>query len=88
MSITRKIARRMAKAQMKKDGIQHPCRQYNKPGTIAFGHAGAGKTSYFAAHWREATARRQAELPRTRKRKPPHRATSCSGIIQSDCQQK
>ena len=73
MSITRKIARRMAKAQMKKDGIQHPCCRHNKPGTIAFGHAGAGKTSYFAAHWREAAARRQAELPSVQKRKQSRR---------------
>lgn len=74
MSIQRKIARRMAKVQMKKDGIQHPCRQHNKPETITFGHAGAGKTSYFASRWREAAAKRRAELPHILKRKQPRRA--------------
>lgn len=73
MSIARKLARRMAKAQMKIDGIQHPCRRHNKPGTIAFGHAGAGKASYFAARWREAAAKRQEELPSVQKRKQSRR---------------
>lgn len=73
MSIARKLARRMAKVQMKKDGIQHPCRQYNKPGTIAFRHTGAGKTSYFAAHWRAAATKRREELPSVQKRKQSRR---------------
>lgn len=73
MSIERKIARRMAKTQMKKDGIQHPCHQY-KPGVSvsSFVPPASGKTSYFASHWRKAAAKRQAELmgtPKTKQRR-------------------
>lgn len=78
MSIARKISRRMAKAQMKKDGIQHLCRQL---GVSVFGHAVAiGKTSYFASHWRKAAAKRYAELSRTQKSKPARRVRESARI--------
>lgn len=51
MNIGRKIARRMAKAQMRQFGIQHPCRE----------HGGRG-TSYFAAHWKRFAAKRRVAL--------------------------
>jgi len=63
MSTMRKIARQMAKTQMQEDGIQHPCRQYNRPGVVALGHTTSGeKTSYFASHWRAAAAKRMERL--------------------------
>lgn len=70
MSTARKIARQMAKTQMKNDGIHHPCRQYNKPGIAILGHTtGGGKTSYFASRWRAAAAKRMAELDRIKPKK-------------------
>ncbi|WP_040663629.1 hypothetical protein [Oscillibacter ruminantium] len=62
MNITRKIARRMAKKQMALEGIQHPCRKFNKPGVIFMGGSSAGKTSYFASCWESAAARYLASL--------------------------
>lgn len=81
MSTARKIARQMAKTQMKNDGIHHPCRQYNKPG-IAIHTTGEGKTSYFASHWRTAAAKRMAVIARMRPKK--RKAPKISGIIQTN----
>lgn len=64
MSTARKIARRMAKTQMKDDGIQHPCRKYNRPGIL--GHT---STSYFASHWRTAGAKKMAAIDRMKPKK-------------------
>lgn len=40
----RKLARSVAKANMKKKGIRRPCEKI---------HTKHGSTSYFAEHWRE-----------------------------------
>lgn len=68
--LTRKVRRRMAKAQMAAEGVQHPCRQVYKPGVIRFGGVVAGgKTSWFAANWERYAEKRQDMLsPKTGKR--------------------
>lgn len=68
--LIRKVRRRMAKAQMAVEGIQHPCRQVYKPGEVRFGNAvPGGKTSWFAANWERYAEKRQVMLsPKTGKR--------------------
>ena len=71
--LTRKVLRSMAKAQLKAEGIRKPCFQQNRPALTIFGRPQLGaKTSYFAAHWREACKRHplhpEKNQSKTRKR--------------------
>lgn len=51
----RKIDRAVAKARMKKEGIQHPCKHDHVQGLTVSGKHGEISIvdSYFAKHWRE-----------------------------------
>lgn len=72
MSIERKIARRMARAQMVQDGVQHPCGELRRCINTLQVNPGTGikpiygpKFSKFAANWREAAAKRHAQLTKS-----------------------
>lgn len=68
--MTRKLARKMAKAQMKADGVQHPCRQVRLTGRVVLGNASLGPhTSFFAANWRGYAAKRMKALGKQKTRR-------------------